>query len=210
MMRKRKRSFGKRIGPVILSVLMVVSNIGGSISTAFGYNMKPVIMLQSEFLKEAAREALGGSGIPLSGGEYKFINVEGVESEEYARLFDGDVYEINPEYRVAADENGAKLKVFVTESEEVIFLFENHSDREIIFWAKLDDEYINSHVTVSPYDETGFKAIEASERTANVLALPEKETEPVPEINNGIETGAPETENSEEIGGPEKGTEEEI
>lgn len=189
---RRRYGLGKRFMPVILSAALTISNINGIMLQAFAAdNMKPVVSIQSEYLKEEALEALE-SGMPLAEGDYSFINVDGEESGEYARLFEGDVYEIFPRYTVAQSEPGAKLKVFVTD-EKVIFLFENHSRDDIKFWAKVDNQYVNSSVVVKPYVASEFG--QDKEKEAEAIDLP---------IENGV-PGNGETKPGGETGLPDGG-----
>lgn len=168
-MKVRKKRMVKRLGAALLAFLLTVSNVAGGANMAFADTMKPVIRLQSEYLKEAAIEALA-TGTPLEEGDYEFINTAGKESKQYSRLFEGDVYEIFPGYSVAEDEPGAEARIFITE-ENVILLFENHGEEEIKFWAKLDNEYVNSSVVVAPYEEERFQpAAKAALAANNALA----------------------------------------
>lgn len=72
-MKGRQKRMCRRLGAALLAFLLTVSNVGGSANMAFADVMEPVIRLQSEYLKEAAIEALD-SKTPLAEGDYEFIN----------------------------------------------------------------------------------------------------------------------------------------
>lgn len=166
-MKGRQKRMCRRLGAALLALLLTVSNVGGSANMAFADVMVPVIRLQSEYLKEAAIEALD-SKTPLAEGDYEFINTKGEESQQYARLFDGDVYEISPLYSVAEDKPGADAKFFITD-EHLIILFENHGEEDIKFWARLDDNWVNSSIVVAPYEAENFEPVM---KTAPAAASP--------------------------------------
>lgn len=145
----------RRMMAVVMMVVMVITNIGTNLVTAYGAgeNTSSLFLIDGEELSMALKEA------KESGDVFDYASLEltakskGLKSSYDKLLGTGAVYELDADVdeRYAADGTGMRI-FYNAGTEAVVFLFINESDMDVTFRANVDG-YETARVTVNPTAE---------------------------------------------------------
>lgn len=179
----------KRIIAFMLSVAMILTNVGSNLSIAFAAEdntITAVFLLEGRDIQEAVNEAVEGGEV-FDPSELEITAKSASLVKSYKKLLGGDgnrVYEIFPTIEGEDIPDGAAIRLFINaDTNEVIFLFVNESDETIAYRANIDG-YQTGKVTVNPHSSNVKAEIEAPP-----VEQPKPETVIKPESGKGNEAG---------------------
>ncbi|MCD8122551.1 MAG: Cna B-type domain-containing protein [Clostridiales bacterium] len=143
----------------LMITVMMITNVGANVTSTFaaGEEESALFLVDGQELREAIEDA------KESGTQFRYASLyltadKSSKKGAYSKLLGGkgaDVYELDVDVDDSYAPEGTELRLFYNDTtEDVIFLFVNETESEIMFRANVDG-YETARLSVKPYETEG-------------------------------------------------------